>query len=188
MSPAQREALAKRYDIPLERNSALASPAQREPDLNPALQPPDKISDSEATVETSQVKTIAELPRFGERLFAMRDSIYEPRSSTVVYQNYLLGHGDSFSVRFFGKVSAVYEVMVENDGARWFQSGVSICNGLTLPSLRTCLERCKRTYDRTGLVTNGSHRSLSVVRSKSRVYLLSALANPIHALYVAGGP
>ena len=194
MSPAQREALAKRYDIPLERNSALASPAQREPDLNPALQPPDKISDSEATVETSQVKTSAELPRFGERLFAMRDSIYEPRSSTVVSQNYLLGPGDSFSVRFC-KVSAVYEVMVENDGALVVpELGSLSVTGLTFTEFKELVSNVvkERMIGTEVFLSPMDLKQISIVVvgevKKPGTYLLSALANPIHALYVAGGP
>ena len=58
-----------------------------------------------------------QLPRFGQRLFASDGSMYEPPKSSAVPQNYLVGPGDRLSVTLFGKVSAQYEVMVEQDGS-----------------------------------------------------------------------
>ena len=66
--------------------------------------------------------------------------MYEPPNSSAVPQNYLLGPGDRLSLTLFGKVSAQYEVMVEQDGSLVVpELGPVSVSGLTFTELKaTC--------------------------------------------------
>ena len=137
-----------------------------------------------------------QLPRFGQRLFASDDSMYEPPNSSAVPQNYLLGPGDDrLSVTLFGKVSAQYEVIVEQDGSLVVpELGPISVSGLTFTELKRLVSRVvsERMIGTEVFVSPVALRQISVMVvgevEKPGNYLLSALANPIHALYVAGGP
>ena len=63
--------------------------------------------------------------------------MYEPPNSSAVPQNYLLGPGDRLSL-MFGKVSAQYEVMVEQDGSLVVpELGPVSVSGLTFTELKS---------------------------------------------------
>ena len=121
--------------------------------------------------------------------------MYEPPKSSAVPQNYLVGPGDRLSVTLFGKVSAQYEVMVEQDGSLVVpELGPVSVSGLTFTELKSIVSRVvsERMIGTEVFVSPVALRQISVMVvgevEKPGSYLLSALANPIHALYLAGGP
>ena len=138
MSPAQREALARQYGIPLGGMAGSGNPVAEEQVLQEALQRPSTLFDAEVVGVPDQVQNEGKLPRFGARLFATDGSMYEPPNSSAVPQNYLLGPGDRLSLMLFGKVSAQYEVMVEQDGSLVVpELGPVSVSGLTFTELKS---------------------------------------------------
>ena len=142
MSPAQRQDLAKQYGIPLGTIAAPGSTGVEERAPQEALQRPREFSDAGAVSGERQSLEDDQVPRFGERLFSMDGSMYEPPSSSAVPQNYLLGPGDRLSVTLFGKVSARYEVIVEQDGSLVVpELGPISVSGLTFLELKELVSR-----------------------------------------------
>ena len=198
MSPAQREALARQYGIPVGTVAASAASADvvvEEQARQEVLQRPAEFSDTESPDSPEEDAEKRRLPRFGERLFTTDGSIYEPANFSSIPQNYLLGPGDRLSVTLFGKVSAEYEVLIEQDGSMLVpELGPLSVSGLTFTELKRLTNRLvsERMIGTEVFVSPLAIRQISVMVvgevEKPGSYLLSALANPIHALYVAGGP
>ena len=195
MSPAQREALARQYGIPLGGVAAAADAYVVEQVPQEALRRPGEFFDREPVGLDEQPLEGNQLQRFGQRLFESDGSMYEPPNSSAVPKNYLLGPGDRLSVTLFGKVSAQYEVMVEQDGSLVVpELGPVSVSGLTFTELKAIVSRVvgERMIGTEVFVSPIALRQVSVMVVgevvKPGSYLLSALANPIHALYLAGGP
>ena len=195
MSPAQREALARQYGIPLGGLADSVDAFVEEQVPQEALQRPREFFDREPVGADGQPLEDMQPQRFGQRLFASDGSMYEPPSSSAVPQNYLLGPGDRLSVTLFGKASAQYEVTVEQDGSLVVpELGPVSVSGLTFTELKRIVSRIvsERMIGTEVFVSPVALRQISVMVvgevERPGSYLLSALANPIHALYLAGGP
>ena len=142
MSPAQREALARQYGIPLGGVAASGDAFGEQQVPQEALQRPREFNDRETVGADEQPLEENELPRFGQRLFASDRSMYEPPNSSAVPQNYLVGPGDRLSLTLFGKVSAQYEVTVEQDGLLVVpELGPVSVSGLTFTELKAIVSR-----------------------------------------------
>ena len=195
MSPAQRAAIAKQHGISLDSGLATANENLEAQTVQEPLRRPSEYQESEPMEERTQDRTVSRLPRFGERFFAMDDSMYEPPRSSAVPQNYLLGPGDRLSVTLFGKVTARHEVIVEQDGSMVVpEFGPVPVSGLTFTELKRLVSKVvsEGMIGTEVFVSPVALRQVSVMVvgevKKPGNYLLSALANPIHALYTAGGP
>jgi polysaccharide export outer membrane protein len=195
MSPAQREALARQYGIQLGGSPVTANQQRQEQAFQEALQSPRENFETDAEERAKRDQEDDQLPRFGERLFAANNSMYEPPATAAVPQNYLLGPGDRLSVTLFGKTSGQYELIVELDGSLVVPDlGPLSVSGLTFTELKSLVSRTvkERMIGTEAFVSPVALRQISVMVvgevEQPGNYLLSALANPTHALYAAGGP
>ena len=78
MSPAQRAAIAKQHGISLDSGLATANENLEAQTVQEPLRRPSEYQESEPMEERTQDRAVSRLPRFGERFFAMDDSMYEP--------------------------------------------------------------------------------------------------------------
>ena len=195
MSPSQREALARQYGIQFTGSPVAANQPLEEQAIQEALQRPSERLDSEGEKRAKRDQRVAQLPRFGERLFRVNDSMYEPPSSAATPQNYLIGPGDRLSVTLFGKVSSRYELTVEQEGSLLVPDlGPLSVSGLSFTELKRLVGNTvkERMIGTEAYISAVELRQISVMVvgevERPGNFLLSALANPIHALYLAGGP
>ncbi len=128
-------------------------------------------------------------------MFDVDESMYEPQEGTSVPQNYLFGPGDRLLITLLGKVNAQYDILIESDGSMIVPDVGSISvAGLTFTELKRVTDRVvkDRLIGVDAFVTPSQLRRISVAVfgevEKPGQYLLSSLANPLHALYMAGGP
>jgi polysaccharide export outer membrane protein len=197
MPPAQREALARQLGLnqvfPISEVGSSFPISQSGSQVT--IQKPREDIAREAIEVSDDARQERSLARFGARLFEKDGPMFEPSNASAVPQNYLLGPGDSLLITFFGKITAQYNVVIAGDGSVVVPDlGPLQVAGLTFKELKQFAKNivAERLIGTEIFISPGEVRKISVmVVGEAKYpgqYNLSALSNPLHALYLAGGP
>lgn len=199
LPPAQQEALARQYGIPLDKitGSPLVTsvtPQQQAPSIGAREQAHALAASMEEVTQSEAQTQPSQLQPFGYDLFAGSPSTFAPLDYAPVPASYLLGPGDSLRIQLLGKQSAQYELTVNRDGDIDFpELGPMLVSGLTFDEAKSAIgeQISQRMIGVQVHVTMGKVRPLQVLvmgeAYKPGSYTVSALSTITHAIFAAGG-
>lgn len=135
-----------------------------------------------------------ELKPFGYDVFANEPNTFVPSMDVAVPEDYLIGPGDTVSVKMFGKENEDFEVQVSREGQIILpQYGPFTVSGMTLNEAKKYLsaEIKNKVLGVDVVVTLSELRSIRVFvlggAYKPGQYVLNALSSVTHAVIAAGG-
>lgn len=130
-------------------------------------------------------------------------STFQPISFGAAGPDYIFGPGDEIELTMWGDTDYYQKLQVDREGNIFINKvGKISISGLSLSKLRTSLpQRLQRYYSGISLDGEGGTTFVDVSLGRIRpvqvwvtgaktssLYTLNALASPLHALFLAGGP
>jgi protein involved in polysaccharide export with SLBB domain len=162
----------------------------------PAMEAEQELSEFEQFVSGTIHSTIStSIKQFGYGLFGQPASTFAPSGKVPVGPGYVIGPGDEIRIIVWGKIEAIWRVVVDRDGTISLpKMGVIGVTGLTFGELKTFLHKEMSKYY-TGFEMNVSMGALRSIRVyivgnavKPGAYTISSLSTLLNALFAAGGP
>jgi len=199
---SQQQALAKSMGIDLSTIEAqLSGGSEQSAPVNTAIVSRTvntANADNPNQKETENLKSAEDLfkklPRFGLDVFANAPVTFAPAMDIAIPAGYILGTGDSVSIKIFGKENDNMQLTVTREGELVFPNlGPIMVAGLTFAELKSfVINKIKQKIIGVDVVV-----SLAELRSmrifvlgdayKPGPYTLSSLSSVTHAIFAAGG-
>lgn len=194
----QQQALAKQFGVDINdlKSGSNNNAENTQTTITPVQPRPVEEDEVDLSIEEEFLLKGAkkELKPFGYDIFANAPSTFNPVANIAIPSDYIIGVGDTVSLRLFGKESADYSLLVSPEGSVFVpELGQFQVAGLSFSELKLFLvEKVKeRVIGVDAIVSLSELKSIRVFvlgdAYKPGAYNLSSLSSISHALFSAGG-